>query len=501
MSHVPLHDLLAGPDLNQLTVLTASPERRVSSVRVIDKLTDLRSAPRDSFVVVLPTASAQARGHLFDIAMRDATASGVGAIVLNGIDATAVESTAVRIANRNAVSLLLAPVSLEPTRLIVAVSEALAGDATSALARIDAARRLLASAETRTHDRRAAILLAASDALGAPVTARQPAHGEPAAPVLVDGSVDTFIAAEVPDEARGSWVVAARAVTTLTADAYARVIADERRTELAPLADRGRLLGELLLAPDSERVQLVSHARTVGLPVDGWHQVLRFELSSSLDSGATVSADQVDAISAAMLHAVRAEIDAKWHSTRIGGEPLLVHSVDADPGPSAARTALAAATTALTAARKRFPGIVVRCGIGAVHRQAEGLRTSATDAKAALAVTRQARPQRDVVAIDALGLNRMLVEWYASDNTRASVDDLLAPLVDLGPAAAEEAIRTLQAYLDHQNSPARAAEVLRVHRQTVHYRLNKITRQLGVDLADPEQRLALQLACRAWLMR
>jgi hypothetical protein len=495
VSHVPLRDLLAGPDLNMLTVLTSSPQRTVSSIRVIDKLTDLRSVPRDSFVVVLASASSQARGHLFDIAMRDATASGVGAILLNGIDATAVESTAVRIANRHAVSLLLAPVSVEPTRLIVSVSEALAGDTTAALARIDAARRLITAAEMRSHDRKAGILLAASDALGVPVMARQPAH------VLVDGSVDTFITAEVSSEARGSWVVAARTVTTLTADAYARVISDERRTELAPLADRGRLLGELLLAPDSERVQLVSHARTVGLPVDGWHQVLRFELSSSLDSGSTVSADQVDAISISMLHAVRSEIDAKWHSTRIGGEPLLVHSVDADPGPSSARTAQYAATTALAAARKRFPGIVVRCGIGAVHRQAEGLRTSATDAKAALAVTRQARPQRDIVAIDALGLNRMLVEWYASDNTRASVDDLLAPLVDLGPAASEEAIRTLQAYLDHQNSPARAAEVLRVHRQTVHYRLNKITKQLGVDLADPEQRLALQLACRAWLMR
>jgi hypothetical protein len=500
VTRVPLRDLLAGPDLNALTVLTGATERRASSVHVIDKLTDLRSVPRDSFVVVLPAASAQARGHLFDIAMRDATASGVCAVVLNGIDAAAVESTAVRIANRNGVSLMLAPLDLKPTRLVVAVAEALAGDATAALARIDAARRLLTAAEMRPTDRRPRILLAAADALGSRVMARQPSHGEPAAPVLVDGTVDTFITAEVPVDARGAWVVAARTVVTLTADAYARVLSDERRTELAPLADRGRLLGELLLAPDSERVQLVSHARTVGLPVDGWHQVLRFELSSSLDSN-TVSADQVDAISAAMLHAVRSEVDAKWHSTRIGGEPLLVRSVDSDPGPSAARTAALAAGTALQAARKRFPGLVVRCGIGAVYRQAEGLRNSATDAKAALAVTRQARPQRDVVAVDALGLNRMLVEWYASDNTRASVDDLLAPLVDLGPAAAEEAIRTLQAYLDHQNSPARAAEVLSVHRQTVHYRLNKITRQLGVDLNDPEQRLALQLACRAWLMR
>ncbi|GAB3874901.1 hypothetical protein GCM10029964_017670 [Kibdelosporangium lantanae] len=338
MTRVPLRDLLAGPDLNALTVLTEATERRVSSVHVIDKLTDLRSVPRDSFVVVLPAASAQARGHLFDIAMRDATASGVGAVVLNGIDASTVESTAVRIANRNGVSLMLAPLDLDPTRLIVAVAEALAGDETAALARIDAARRLLTAAEMRQQDRKPGILLAACDALGTRVAARQPAHGEPAAPVLVDGVVDSFVTAEVPVDARGAWVVAARTVVTLTADAYARVLSDERRTELAPLADRGRLLGELLLAPDSERVQLVSHARTVGLPVDGWHQVLRFELSSSLDSN-TVTADQVDAISAAMLHAVRSEVDAKWHSTRIGGEPLLVHSVDSDPGPSAARTA------------------------------------------------------------------------------------------------------------------------------------------------------------------
>jgi DNA-binding PucR family transcriptional regulator len=95
----------------------------------------------------------------------------------------------------------------------------------------------------------------------------------------------------------------------------------------------------------------------------------------------------------------------------------------------------------------------------------------------------------------------MLVEWYASDTTRASVDDLLAPLAELGAQAAEDAIRTLQSYLDHQSSPAKAAKELNVHPQTITYRLRKITTLLQVDLNDPEQRLALQLACRAWLMR
>ena len=502
MSAVALRELLASPDLRSLSLLAGAAERVVTGVRVLDSLAELRTVEPNCLVVVLPSASARARGHLFDIALRDAAAAGTSAVVLTGIDAAEIEPTAIRIADRNALALLLAPPSTEPTHLVVAVSKALTGDATAALTRIDAARRLVAAAELNKHDRAAAILAAASDALGAPVRLRQPEHGEPAAAVIVDGTVEDFVAAEVGTDARAAWVIAARVVVTQAAEAYARAITEERRSELAPLRDRGRLLGELLLAPDSERVPLVSQARAMGLAVDGWHQVLRFELSSSLDDPSSeVSSGQLDAISAAMLDAVRANGNVEWNSTRIGSEPLLVRSMSSDPGPSAARTAMQAARTALAAARKRFPGMVVRCGIGEVYRGPEGLRTSATDARAALSVTRQARPQRDVVAIDALGLNRMLVEWYASDRTQASVDDLLAPLVELGPTAAEEAIRTLQAYLDHQNSPARAAEVLRIHRQTVNYRLNKISRQLGVDLSDPEQRLALQLACRAWLMR
>jgi PucR C-terminal helix-turn-helix domain/GGDEF-like domain len=493
---------LANPDVRSLSMLAGDPARIVTSVRILDVLTDLRTAPPNCLVVVLPAASAQARGHVFDIALRDAGATGAAGVVLTGIDADFIEPTAIRIADRNALGLLFAPRGVEPTQLVIAVAKALTGDATAALTRIDAARRLITTAEGGQGDKRGAVLAAASEALGTPVRVGHPEHGEVASAVIIDGSVEDFITARVTDDARGAWVIAARTVVAQAANAYTRIVAEERRTELTPLRDRGRLLGELLLAPDSERIALVSHARTVGLAVDGWHQVLRFELSSSLDDGAgAISVNQIDAVSAAMLDAVLAGGAEEWNSTQIGGEPLLVRSMSNDPGPAAARTAMRAATAALAAARTRFPGLAVRCGIGQVHRGAEGLRTSATDAKAALSVSRQARPQRDVIAIDALGLNRMLVEWYASDLTRASVDDLLAPLVELGPAEAEEAIRTLQAYLDHQNSPTRAAEVLRVHRQTVNYRLNKISRQLGVDLNDPEQRLALQLACRAWLMR
>ena len=54
--------------------------------------------------------------------------------------------------------------------------------------------------------------------------------------------------------------------------------------------------------------------------------------------------------------------------------------------------------------------------------------------------------------------------------------------------------------LDQQGSIVRTASVLHLHRNAVTYRLRRITDLLGVDLDDPDQRLALQLACRARLL-
>jgi DNA-binding PucR family transcriptional regulator len=46
----------------------------------------------------------------------------------------------------------------------------------------------------------------------------------------------------------------------------------------------------------------------------------------------------------------------------------------------------------------------------------------------------------------------------------------------------------------------KTAERLHLHRNAVTNRLRSITELLDVDLEDPDQRLALQLACRARLL-
>jgi DNA-binding PucR family transcriptional regulator len=171
-----------------------------------------------------------------------------------------------------------------------------------------------------------------------------------------------------------------------------------------------------------------------------------------------------------------------------------------NPGPQAGARAARSAERALQAIAARLPVLRFRAGVGAAHEGPMGLRASAAEARGALAAARAARRPAGVAAHDAVGIRRMLMEWYASDTVRASVRDQLAPLEKLGSARADTAIRTLAAYLDEQGSVVRTAERLHLHRNAVTNRLRTITELLEVDLEDPDQRLALQLACRARLL-
>ena len=61
-------------------------------------------------------------------------------------------------------------------------------------------------------------------------------------------------------------------------------------------------------------------------------------------------------------------------------------------------------------------------------------------------------------------------------------------------AAAAAAAGTAAAYLDHAGNVVRAAAELRIHRQTLYYRLQRIEELTGLDLADGRDRLTLHLA-------
>lgn len=80
------------------------------------------------------------------------------------------------------------------------------------------------------------------------------------------------------------------------------------------------------------------------------------------------------------------------------------------------------------------------------------------------------------------------------------IDEWLGSLQRADDDRGSDLVHTLAQYLDHGSYDS-AADSLTIHRSTLRYRLNCIRQITGFDLADPETRLNLHVATRAWRIR
>ena len=324
------------------------------------------------------------------------------------------------------------------------------------------------------------------------------AEGEVSAQVVVG---ETPVGSFVAPDAHGDFGVAARLVLHTAALTAGRLLDLARQAREVPVRSRSELLAELLMSDSAINEDLLERARQLAVPIGGWHVVVRIEADDLQDAepDEVQRFELMEAAGQAALQAAAAT-GGTWYLSRIARAIVLVRVTTSNPGPQAGARAARSAERALEAIRGRLPALRFRAGVGAPHEGPTGLRASAAEARGALLAARAALKPAGVAAHDAVGVRRMLMEWYASDTARASVRDQLAPLEKLGPARADTAIRTLAAYLDEQGSIIRTAQKLHLHRNAVANRLRGITELLEMDLDDPDQRLALQLACRARLL-
>ena len=486
--------MLASPELAGLRVVGGHDAREVRQVRLAERLAELEGAGEGSLVVLSRAASAEAAGYRLDVALRRAGDRGVAGVVVLAGASWRPAATAVDLAERLGLGLLVAPRDTDLAGLLLALGRAQRGDAEEALGRIELALRTVTAAA----DERGA-LAAATAALGAAVELREPRDGELAAPLVVAGSAEGQLVAP----AAGGWRrTVGQVVLELTAEMVARRREAARRADELPLRSRQALLSELLMAAAPHTEEALTRARLFGLPVDGWHVAVRIELEDGNEHGGGDELRRFELLEAVSALALRAALRARgsWSATRLGQAILLLRSYGHDPGPDAARAVARTATEVLRQLGDRFPGVTFGCGVGAAHAGVLGLRASAEVERAALARARAAGRRGAVATFDAVGVRRMLTEWYASDTVRRLISEQLSPLDRLGPRRAEAALRTLKTYLDEQGSVSRTAQALHLHRNAVSYRLRRIVELLDVDLDDPDQRLILQLACRARLL-
>jgi sugar diacid utilization regulator len=487
-----LAEILRHHDLSGVTVLTGGGlPRQVRAVRVAESLSGVPDLP-DSLVQLTSSAAREVGSYRFEVLLRRVSGGGVVGLLIPLADGAVLPRTALALAERGSVSLLRVREDADIAELVLAVGRAISVGAGAAIAALDGFIDQLVALESAGGAQVDEVLRLARSFLP-DVELRPDARGQVRAAVLVNGVEEGWLTSATYG---GPREVLAKALVQLAAGAVGRIRTDERRAEEAPIRSAAELLTELLAADPTRSPWLLNRARSMGLAVDGWHIVGRIELDGPdpVDESATFAF--LETIAALALQTVRAS-GGTWHVARSESAVLLVRTFDADPGASAVTRVAKSLERAVASVAERFPGHTVRGGVGSAHAGPTGLRATGAEARAAIGAARTTARDDAIAIYDVVGLQRMLLEWYASDTARESVHELLGPLDRLGPKKAATAIRTLQAYLDEQGSIARTARGLFLHRNAVAYRIRRIEELLGADLSDPDQRLALQLACRA----
>ena len=183
------------------------------------------------------------------------------------------------------------------------------------------------------------------------------------------------------------------------------------------------------------------------------------------------------------------EIAADSHATTSGRGVSGWLTFVEPPTPAQVETQILALRELHIAARRAFN---VAMGVGSLESGSTGLYTSLSEATDAARIAVNRSTTGWFVRVDGLGLEQLLLAWTGNDTFVPAAQSLLAPLQEGGG----ELLTTLASYLDHESGIAATAAALGLHRNTVSSRIQRAQELLGVDMTDPEARLALHLACR-----
>lgn len=136
------------------------------------------------------------------------------------------------------------------------------------------------------------------------------------------------------------------------------------------------------------------------------------------------------------------------------------------------------------------PGLRPVLAVGSPGSGRDGVRRSRREALIAYQ-TAQRIGRHGVTRFGDLGVERLLSQIPTTPLTQGYVDSLLGGLVE-----DPELLHTLEVYLEHGGNKSATAAAMPLHRSSLLYRLEKISRTVGVDVNDPERRNELWLALR-----
>ena len=275
-------------------------------------------------------------------------------------------------------------------------------------------------------------------------------------------------------------------------------LSKERATAEVERRLRGDLVEEVLagaLEPDeAERVARQAERLGHRLPQRAWVVVL--EADEDKTEAALAARGQQDRLDGALSGLVRSRLPGALTLVRSSSAVFLVPDELAPDLPSVEKLG---AQIMAAAAPVMKPGSA-SVGIGNLANGVSELARSHLEARQALRLTRRAGGRARVASYRSLGAFRLLLEVQSPDALRRFVHELLGPLLEYAQSRDTPLLETLEALSTSRWVRRAAARHLSIHINSMTYRVERIEALTGLQLDDPETRVAISIALRARAM-
>jgi purine catabolism regulator len=146
-------------------------------------------------------------------------------------------------------------------------------------------------------------------------------------------------------------------------------------------------------------------------------------------------------------------------------------------------------------ARKEFRQAKIAIGIGPVVTRIWDWQASYREAYKAADIARRLTSEAPLFAGD-LDVYTLLVRPDFRDDFRALRDKMIGNLLKYEERQRADLLQTLEAFFQCHGNHNQTAAMLSVHRNTLFYRMNRIAEITGLDLNQPDVRLAVHLSLK-----
>ena len=152
---------------------------------------------------------------------------------------------------------------------------------------------------------------------------------------------------------------------------------------------------------------------------------------------------------------------------------------------------------------ERLRNLPVHAGLGEPFDRPDQAAKSYQEAESALCVGRRLRTAKGlddkIHAFATLGIQRLLfaLSQESPETLQGFKETTVGPVILYDEKHGTQLLKTLKAYMECNGNISEVAELLHVHKQSVRYRLRRITELTGLDVAKFQDAAQLYLALRA----